>query len=368
MKPLLGISLMHEPEFLEASLPLFLKNEIDVVEWSFDTILKEKARPEWLHQLLKEYSENNRLIGHGVRYSVFDAHFTKRQRSWLSDLKKEIKKYKYNHITEHFGFMSSSNFHEGAPLPVPLNKSTLAIGIDRLKSIQDATLLPVGIENLALSFCMNDVKKQGEFLEKLIKPLNGFIILDVHNIFCQSENFETDLLEIIRLYPLKKVREVHISGGSWKNSVYAKDLKKIRRDTHDEKVPNEIFEILPAVLAICPNVEYIIYERLGNTLANEKEQIQFRKDYLRLRSIVNNVSEKKQLKHKQLSFASKTTEPLEDDALFAQQKLILKILRGSADPFDALRKLKTERLKDWNVKSWKPSMVETAIELIKKWG
>ncbi len=359
---------MHEPEFLNAALPLFLKNQIEVIEWSFDTIRNEKSKPAWLHQLLKEYSQNNRLIGHGVRYSVFDARFTTRQKVWLNDLKKEVKKYKYNHITEHFGFMSSSNFHEGAPLPVPLNKSTLAIGISRLKSIQDAAHLAVGIENLAFSFCLDDVKKQGEFLDKLTAPINGFLILDLHNIFCQAKNFKIDLLEIVKLYPLKKVREIHISGGSWQNSIYAKDLKKVRRDTHDEKVPKEIFDLLPDVLTLCPNLEYIIFERLGHTLSHEKEKLQFRKDFLKLRSIINTNSVSKTKIDKLKLPRLKQVQPLSDLKLYKQQQFILNTIRNNTDPYKALKELNVPSLKDWHTQSWKPSMMETAILLVKKWG
>src|SRR5438128_440545 len=138
MKPLVGLSLMHEPEFLQASLPLFENSEVDAIEWSFDTIRYEMYKPEWLHQLLQDDSKNKRVIGHGVRFSLCDAKWSDRQTVWLNGLKKEIKKYNYSHITEHFGFMSSTDFHKGAPMPVPLNKTTLQIGIDRLQRIQGA--------------------------------------------------------------------------------------------------------------------------------------------------------------------------------------------------------------------------------------
>lgn len=368
MKPLVGLSLMHETDFLNAALPLFIENKVDVLEWSFDTIRYHKNKPNWLHQLLTEYSDNRRLIGHGVRYSLFDAKFTKRQTTWLKQLQQEVKRYQYNHISEHFGFMSSTNFHEGAPLPVPLNKNTLAIGVNRLQHISNASGLPVGIENLAFSFSLDDVKEQGVFLDKLTEPIKGFIILDLHNIYCQAKNFKIDVLDLVKMYPLKKVREIHISGGSWQNSAYAKDLKKVRRDTHDEKVPKEIFDVLPDVLKLCKNVEYVIFERLGHTLVDVKEQKQFRKDFLKLKDIVNSLPESRSKKQERPASKQKRLKPLNNAELNSQQKLILSILRNSTDPFEAIDKLNNPKLKDWNTQNWKPSMVETAMELIKKWG
>ena len=126
-----GVALMPEIDFLKASLPLFQNEQIDVVEWSFDTIIKENSEPEWLSGLLNEFGNENKLIGHGVYYSLFDSKWSHRQELWLEKIKKEISKRKYKHISEHFGFMSSPDYHAGFPLPVALNDTTLKIGIDR---------------------------------------------------------------------------------------------------------------------------------------------------------------------------------------------------------------------------------------------
>ncbi|WP_251040462.1 hypothetical protein [Chryseobacterium sp. ISL-6] len=102
-KPLLGLSMMAEADFVSAILPLFENNQIEILEWSFDTFY-DVEEPEWLKGLLDFYSQNNRLIGHGVYYSLFDAKWTERQEEWLNNLKTETEKRHYNHITEHFGF------------------------------------------------------------------------------------------------------------------------------------------------------------------------------------------------------------------------------------------------------------------------
>ncbi len=368
MKPLLGISLMHENDFLNAALPLFVKGEVDCVEWSFDTIRSETSKPKWLHQLLLEYSKNGRLIGHGVRYSLMNASVGKRQTQWLKELHSEIKKYKYIHITEHFGFMSSDNFHEGAPLPVPLNKTTLSIGIDRLRSIQEITKLPIGIENLAFSFSEKDVKEQGKFLNELIRPFNGFIILDLHNIYCQAKNFKIDMMELVKMYPLDKVREIHLSGGSWQNSVYTKKLKKVRRDTHDDKIPNEIFQIFPQVLRICPNLKYVIYERLGTTLNTEKDKKDLRNDFKKIRKMMDAIKWKTNFPNEFIPKKILSSKKVESNSLKDQQQFILKTLKENKDPNEVLKKLQHPILKDWEVKKWNVSLIETAMQLLRKWG
>jgi uncharacterized protein (UPF0276 family) len=368
MKPLVGLALMHEQEFLRAALSLFAADEVELLEWSFDTILYEKYKPEWLHQLLREYSSKGRLIGHGVRYSLLDAKWTRRQSGWLNKLRKEVNRYPYQHITEHFGFMTSSDFHKGAPLPVPFNKHSLRIGIDRIKRLKDAIgSLPLGIENLAFSFSAADVKEQGAFLAELIRPVDGFLILDLHNVYCQAENFKIDILEIIRSYPLDKVREIHISGGSWKNSIYSKEIKKVRRDTHDERVPEQLFKILPDVLSLCPNIAYVIFERLGNSLQEEEEQEQFRKDFRRIKSIVHRSSPDKKASTVSERSIPYSKAPLNDLSLYKEQRFLSKTILDAGDPVEALFRLKKEELKYWDVDQWNSSMLETAMSIAKKW-
>lgn len=361
-KPLLGISMMAEVDFVSAVLPLLQNNAVDVLEWSFDT-LYHNNEPDWLRDLLNFYAENNRLIGHGVYYSLFDARWTERQEEWLQKLKEEVSLRRYNHITEHFGFMNTENFHQGVPLPVSLHPKTLQIGKDRLYRLQQTVDIPVGIENLAFSFSIGDVKEQGVFLDKLTEDTNGFLILDLHNIYCQSCNFEVEIEEIIDLYPLDKVKEIHLSGGSWQESVYGK--KQVRRDTHDDVIPEEIFFILPSVLAKCQNLEYIIIERLGHTLKTEEDKENFLNDFNKVKTIIEASDWKEKEKciwdKRQIQLLEK---PLEDLALFEEQSRLTRLLFDGA----GAGIIKDQDFHYFKTENWDPEMILTAQNIIKKWN
>ena len=361
-KPLLGISMMAESEFVSAILPLLQSSSIEVLEWSFDTFYNAKE-PVWLSDLLNFYSENNRLIGHGVYYSLFDAKWSDRQEVWLERLKQEIKKRQYNHITEHFGFMNTENFHQGVPLPVSLHPPTLQIGKDRLHRLQDAVEIPVGIENLAFSFSVDDVKEQGVFLDKLIEEIDGFLILDLHNIYCQACNFDVDMQEIIQSYPLDKVKEIHLSGGSWQESIYGK--KSIRRDTHDDDIPDEIWAVLPSVLLQCKNVQYVIIERLGHSIKTERDKQNFLSDFVKAQTIINVLDwsgrENRFWSKKEVNISKK---PLEDAILYEEQTRFTKLLFDSVDPI----LVKKQDFQYFNTETWNEEMIMTAQNILKKWN
>ncbi|MEI7928632.1 MAG: DUF692 family multinuclear iron-containing protein [Verrucomicrobiales bacterium] len=277
---------MLEDAFLQASLPLFEDGVVDALEWSFDVGWARPSLPEWVSALLDEYGGKGALVGHGVTYSALSGKGGERAEQWLEYLREELKVRRYVHLSEHFGFMAGGDFHRGTPLPVPLTENTLCLGCSRLRALAEVVDCPVGLENLALALSMTDVADQGRFLAGLLESVDGFLVLDLHNVYCQMMNFNCSADQILSSYPLERVREMHISGGSWMEAVTARGTP-IRRDTHDDDVPEEVFALLRNALPRCPNTEVVIFERLGDTLDNPGAQERMRTDFLKMRSIVS---------------------------------------------------------------------------------
>ncbi|MDR3617420.1 MAG: DUF692 family protein [Candidatus Obscuribacterales bacterium] len=284
-KPKLGLSLMPTEDFREASAELFKANKVEVMEWSFDFTWNGVTIEPWCQDIIDRFSQSNSLTGHGVYLSGLSARFSERQQKWLAQAKEEFKSRKYIHASEHFGFSEAGPIERGAPLAVPMNSESLTKGKEMMRRFADATQCPVGLENLAFAFGLEDVKRQGEFIDQLISEVDGFLLLDVHNIYCQVENFRMSERELLNLYPLSKVRELHLSGGSWSHSVSGNRLA-VRRDTHDDAVPQEVFNLAALALKLCPNVECVILERLGSTMRDVHAQEEFRDDFETIEEIL----------------------------------------------------------------------------------
>ena len=140
-----AVSCNLDNHLLQATLPLFAAEKVEAIEWSFDTLYKVREIPEWFVELLQAFGKEGRLIGHGVYFSLFSGKWTSEQQRWLDHLRKVSSHFSFDHISEHFGFMTGEDFHKGAPISVPYNSETLAIGIDRLQRIQDACSCHVGL-------------------------------------------------------------------------------------------------------------------------------------------------------------------------------------------------------------------------------
>lgn len=370
--PLTTLACNLDTSILQATLPLLESAKVEAIEWSFDALFQMEQIPDWFRQLLQAFSDENRLIGHGIFFSLFAGKWAPEQQQWLEKLAALVKVLPLDHVTEHFGFMTGANFHKGAPLGIPYTTSTLSIGQDRLKRIVNAAQCPVGLENLAFAYSADEVKRHGDFLSQLLAPVNGFIILDLHNLYCQMHNFGMSKEAILALYPLEQVREIHISGGSWESTQITPD-KEVRRDTHDNEVPLVVFELLAHVLPLCTNLKYVVLEQLGTALRTAKEQAQYQQDYDKMRAITqqfrknqaSNTSLKAFLVDQQFDLSA----PISDDVLWQQQLTLSTILETAKTYEEARIRLSDSCLANtaWAIENWQPNMLETALSIAQKW-
>jgi len=365
-----GISCNLDHNVLTAALPLFKEGSIEALEWSFDALFNHKNIPSWFKELLQFYGNEGRLIGHGVYYSLFSGKMSPEQKEWLKHLESTSKQYNFDHISEHFGFMTGADFHKGAPLSVPYSSDALNVAKDRIARMSVACQKPVGLENLAFCYSIDEVEKHGRYLKDILSEINGFIILDLHNIYCQVKNFDIPFKDLIQLYPLEMVREIHISGGSWENSQSEAD-KKIRRDTHDEAVPEEVFEYLKLMINQLPNLKFVILEQLGTGLTTDKHRLDFRSDFKRMKKICASANSRNEAS--QNSFLPdkfiQSEIIYESDQLAKEQQILTGILEDSTSLNEAKKELENSMLSQssWQIENWDHSMLETAYEITQKW-
>lgn len=370
-----SVACNFDMHLLQATLPLLESGQVAGMEWSFDALYRVAHIPDWFTELLDTFSRSGRLLGHGIFFSLFSGNWTPEQEQWLRQLSDTARRFHFDHVTEHFGFMTGADFHRGAPMSIPMNSRTLAIGRDRLRRISDACQRPVGIENLAFAQSYDEAQRQGAFLAQLVEPVNGLLILDLHNLYCQLHNFDISFEQLLHTYPLERVREIHISGGSWEQSSW-RPTQSVRRDTHDDRVPEMVFHLLKETLPLCPHLKYVVLEQLGTSLHTAEAQQGFREDFISIKNIINNfniknISPAEESLHPFLS-PSKTgmdSTPLTDAELFQQQRQLAHILENATTVPEAQELLRQSALahSDWHPEQWEPYMLEAAMAIAQKW-
>ncbi len=275
-----GLSLMLDEAFRETATPLFEAGVVDVLEYSFE-LGWARERPAWAQGLLEFYGAQGRLWGHGVTYSPLSASADVRHAAWLERVGGDCGALTLQGVSEHYGFMGVDGADVGAPLPPPPLTEVVELGARTLARLAERCGARVGLENLAMALSPADVASQPRMISEVLERVDGYLVLDLHNLWCQAVNFGHDPVALMECYPLDRARVLHVSGGSW--STHGET--RLRRDTHDAQVPDAVFELTHAALERCPSVEAVILEQLGPTLAELSAREGYRADFLRLREV-----------------------------------------------------------------------------------
>jgi uncharacterized protein (UPF0276 family) len=280
-----GLSLMIEEPFRLAVLPLLEAGLVDALEHSFEIGWGRHPLPDWADALLDHYAHAGRLWGHGVTMSPFSVQAPHHDQ-WLERVAVECRRRPYVGVSEHFGFMMAGPMNGGAPLPVPPSPASVRVGVAALQRLAAATGTPVGLENLALALGEADVRAQGPLLAEVLDAVDGYLLLDLHNLHCQAVNFAADPLALLETYPLARVRCMHVAGGTWSEPRVDGRARGFRRDTHDDDVPAAVHELLRAALPRCPALELVVLERIGSTIEGPDAAARLRDDFARVRAAV----------------------------------------------------------------------------------
>lgn len=367
MKIKSGIAFMYEPDFLDAIDPLLKNDEVEALEWSFDSLLDIERLPVRHQEILNHFSTKNRLYGHGVFYSPMTAKWLPKHEDWIKKLDEYLSRYSFRHFSEHFAFMSSVNAHEGMPLPFYIGQKAIDITVNRMSIFAEKVKVPVGLENLAFTFISSEIERQANTMKQVLEAVNGFVVLDLHNIYCQAVNFDISMETIIDLYPLERVKEIHISGGSWSQTDYAD--RPIRRDSHNSAIPTEIFSELAKTIHKTPNLDLVILERNGHTFISEEIAREFREEFIKMKKIVSAFD---MTVNNDFSYpkADTKTLPIDDVDLYAIQNQIMNLFERENDPKRILEIMKAspEMNSTFYPNEWSLGMTDTAIQALHAWG
>ncbi len=360
-----GLNLSPTEDLRVAALPLLEASEVDVLELSVDMAFV--PLPEWADALLEFFGYEGRLVGHGVEMSLFTAGQDERRARWLANLDQVLARYRMSHLSEHFGFMTGGDFTGGTPMPLPFTRASFDVGKRHLQELKAHLKgAPVGLENLALALSPRDVDEQPDFLAALLEEVDGFLHLDLHNLYCQAENYDRNPSALLRRYPLDRVLKIHMAGGNYFTSESAPG-RPFRRDDHEREVPADCFALLEEALALCPKLETIVFEHADHALHTQEQLDAFRASYRRVRAMVADAPPQAEAPE-----VGERGGPAASEADIAPlQAALLESLDQTRDEEEARARLasdaRLEPFRAW-VESFDPRALSLARVLVDRWG
>jgi uncharacterized protein (UPF0276 family) len=153
-----------------------------------------------------------------------------------------------------FGFPASSYVWSS---PLPFSRAEVERVAGRAAALQDRLKLPLLHENAFYYAPMPGSEiAEAEFIAMMVEKAQTHLLLDLHNIYANSVNFEGyDAWAFVRTVPLDRVIEIHIAGGQQSEDWY--------HDFHSYAVPEPVWEMLGYVVARANNLRAIVLEVQG---------------------------------------------------------------------------------------------------------
>ena len=201
------------------------------------------------------------VVVHGVELSIGSAHGL--NNAYLRMLDFFQKKWPFVWHSEHLGFQTiagdnDSSLEIGVPLPMPATVEAVELVAERSADILRRYDVPFLLENPAHYFsdlpADPEIGNEYKFLDALTRKSGCYLLLDLHNLYCNAVNHHFEARDVIDTLPLDRVIEIHVAGGSWRDGFWM--------DAHDGRVPEPVWELLEYVLPRAPNVAGVVFELL----------------------------------------------------------------------------------------------------------
>jgi hypothetical protein len=269
-----GFTLQPDPEFLERCARII--GGADYWEVAPETLWRHRSdgrlEENGYHRRFAELPRRGHFfVAHGVGLSLGSgaAVDARRRRAWLARVRADHATFDFRWYTDHLGASSVDGLAMTLPLPLPMTAEAAAVVRRRLSQMQRAIGAgDVGVENNVAYFLLGDALDEPRFLMDCVRARGCHLLLDLHNVYTMATNFGFDPADYLRRLDLRKVIEIHVSGGSESDPRWLPSGRVLRLDGHDGAVPELVWRMLEAVAPRCPNLRGVTLERMEGTVGD----------------------------------------------------------------------------------------------------
>ena len=96
-------------------------------------------------------------------------------------------------VSEHLAFVRAGSRGVGHLLPVPRTRDMVAILVENIRTVQDRLPVPLTVEPIASVFEWPDAEMtEADFVAEVIERSGAMLLLDLANVYVNSQNFGFD--------------------------------------------------------------------------------------------------------------------------------------------------------------------------------
>lgn len=220
----------------------------------FDEILERRPPFRWFEIISDDFMdfggyardrlmairEYYQIISHGVCLAIGST--DPLDRAYLKRMKQFCREVGSPWTSDHLCFTKVDHTNMLDLMPLPFTRETVNHVAERVKIVQQELELPFLLENITRYVTLSDREmSEGEFISEIVTRADCGILLDVTNVFLNSQYHGYDAWEFIAALPLERVGQIHLAG-------WVPDDDGTVIDSHDGPVQPEVWELLKKTL------------------------------------------------------------------------------------------------------------------------
>ena len=294
MKPRVGITLQPDQRYLELLQSVF--DDADYFEVAPETAwTRSEGADGWqpngfYARFLDEGRRRQKpFVAHSVHGSLGTVAATDRarQQAWLQRVARDHEDFGFEWWTDHLGASVLGEHAVALPIALPMDVDMAAVVRERLLEMQ-RVVPDVGFENSAFYFLLGDWFDEPEFFDQILGESGAHLLLDLHNVYTIASNLGRDAFDYVQQIDLSHVIEIHVSGGAESPPEWLPNKRSLRLDSHDDAVPEPVWQLLERVVPHCANLRGVTLERMEGTVSAD-QAASVHAELHRIREIVGHV-------------------------------------------------------------------------------
>lgn len=245
----LGVGIGFREQFRS---DIFLNREsIDFLEITSDHYLDATPRKlEELDLLVQHFP----LIPHSLELSLGSAEGVDEE--YLEKLAELVQRVKPAWFSDHISFTRSNGINIGHLAPVPYTSEALQVFVRNIESVKRRIPVPLILENITYNLRFPSSKMtEAAFIRELLKETDCGMLLDVTNLYINSQNLGYDWRYFLDALPLERVVQLHFVGSHYDGTRLI--------DSHSTRTDAEIWNVFREVCVRC-DIKGAILERDEN--------------------------------------------------------------------------------------------------------
>lgn len=196
----------------------------------------------YVKEVFDEIRSRYLIIPHGVCLSIgstdpLDFDYLRKLKFFLDEIHAPW-------TSDHLCFTMVDHTNLNELIPLPFTKECAKNVISRARAVQDFLERPLMLENVTRYITVSDREmSEAEFISSIVEKADCGILLDITNVHLNSLFHGYNSFEFIKSLPLGRVGQIHLAG--WEPDKEGQII-----DSHDAKVPVEVWELFRKTIAI----------------------------------------------------------------------------------------------------------------------